>query len=143
MYDEEVDASKLPAITKWSRPGFLERAIGNRKPERLVIDRLPSDNCPIDLNMGNVRMRWENNKWMNLNLNEQVVNTNPSEPQVTEIIRENAQLRVQCEVLLHMLTMSEMNKAKAQNKLVDLKQRIQETLEQYGGENQEEEDSDY
>ncbi|OHT08169.1 hypothetical protein TRFO_23374 [Tritrichomonas foetus] len=119
----ENDPAKLPAINRWSRPGFIKGVFG-KKADEFAIARGPTDNNPITLNFGNANLIWEDGHWKNLNFNHQPQALNPSKAEIKKLQKENAELQVQCEILLHMLTVSEMSKIKAQTKLNDLKAEI-------------------
>ena len=77
-----------------------------------------------------MHLRWQDGSWTNLNLPEQPSNPNPTLQEISKMQRENAQLQVECEILLHMLTVSEMKKVKSQNRLTSLKNQIASILEQ-------------
>jgi len=117
--------SKPPPIARWSKPGFLSK----KKPESFGIYHKADGNLPINLDVGDAKLRWEDGVWKNLNFDQQPTNANPSTSEIVELQKENAQLRVECEILLHMLTVSEMKKAKAQETLSDLKVRIANLVE--------------
>lgn len=125
---EPEDPSKMPAVARWSRPGFLSRVFGGAKAESFMISHAPDSNIPIALNVGNAKLKWENGIWHNLNFKIQPPKETLSQKEIRDLERENAQLQVQCEILLHMLTVSEMSKIQAQNTLNDLKAQISERI---------------
>ena len=127
--NDENDASKHPAVAKWSRPGFIQGLFG-KKPETFNIARGAIDNCEIVLNLGSANLKWEDGRWENLNFQHQPQNMNPSKAEIKKLQKENAELQVQCEILLHMLTVSEMSKVRAQNYLNDLKEQISQKIKQ-------------
>lgn len=124
----EEDPAKMPAVARWSRPGFLSRVFGGVKTENFMISHAPDSNIPISLNVGNARLKWENGIWHNLNFKIQPPKDTLTQKEIRELERENAQLQVQCEILLHMLTVSEMSKVQAQSTLSDLKAKISERV---------------
>ena len=128
---QEQDPSRLPAVSRWSRPGFVTKLTG-KKPESFMIARTADSNIPIALNIGSAHMQWENGKWHNLNFQVEPPKEKMSDKELKDLERENAQLQVQCEILLHMLTMSELNKAEAQKTLKDLRRQIQSQISDMG-----------
>ena len=94
-----------------------------------MINQRGDASSPINLNCGEVNLRWQDGRWINHNLDEQPNNPTPSLQDVALLQKENSQLQVECEILLHLLTISEMEKTKAKNKLQDLKSRISELLQ--------------
>ena len=75
-----------------------------------MISHAPDANVPISLKLGSAKLKWENGIWHNLNFSIQPPKEKLSQKEVHDLERENAQLQVQCEILLHMLTVSEMTK---------------------------------
>lgn len=122
---KQMSQASVPPIARWSKPGFLSK----KKPEMFGISHRPDANVPINLQLGDAQLRWEDGCWKNLNFDTQPANANPTSQEIFEIQRENAQLRVECEILLHMLTVSEMKKTRAQETLSDLKIRISKLVE--------------
>jgi hypothetical protein len=123
-----VDPSKLPAIARWSRPGFISRMIGSRKAENFQILRTADDNLAIPLTVGNGHLEWQNGRWENRNLDVQPTNDVLSRENLAALQRENAELQIECEILLHILTVSEITKSKAQRELNDLRGQISEAI---------------
>jgi hypothetical protein len=126
----ERDVSKVPPVARWSRPGFVSRVFGARKAETFAIDRKPNDNIPIPLVLGNGQLVWQDGRWNNCNLEVQPMNHHPAAQERAALQRENAELQIECEILLHMLTVSEMNKSRLQKKLDALRDKIAESLEE-------------
>ena len=118
----------VPPIGKWTKPGFFNRHFG-AKPDSFAISKRGDSNTPIEIKIGNVHLRWEDGNWINMNLGDISNNSNPPLQEISNLQKENAQLQVECEILLHMLTVTEMKKAKSQRQLADLKQRISSILE--------------
>jgi hypothetical protein len=136
---EEMHQSKLAPVSRWSRPGFVSLLFG-RKPEEFRIDRGGNEDGVIRLGVGGVKMRWDcNGVWTNLNLDVQPVHNDLTPQQIRDLQRENAQLEVECEILLHMLTMSEMTKAEGRRALEELKEQIRNALEDCDLDEEEEE----
>lgn len=136
----EQDPSKMPAVSRWSRPGFVSRLTG-KKPESFMISRTGDSNIPISLNVGSAHLQWENGKWNNLNFSIEPPKEKLSQKELKDMERENAQLQVQCEILLHMLTMSELSKADAQNTLKELKSQITSRIRELGEDEDDADDS--
>jgi hypothetical protein len=126
----ERDPSKIPPVARWSRPGFVTRVFGARKAENFAIDRKPSDDIPIPLSLGNGQLVWQEGRWNNCNLDVQPMSHSLAPQEQAAVERENAELQIECEILLHMLTVSEMNKSRLQRKLNDLRDRIGELLQE-------------
>jgi hypothetical protein len=126
----EPDPAKIPAVARWSRPGFVTRVFGARKAENFAIDRKPNDNVAIPLTIGNGQLLWQDGRWNNCKLDVQPMSHNITRQERAALERENAELQVECEILLHMLTVSEMNKSRLQKKLDDLRERITESLQE-------------
>lgn len=129
MNENHQDPSALPAVGRWSRPGFIQGLFG-KKPETFKIARSAIDNREIDLNTGSANLKWENGHWHNSNFTEQPPNLHPSKAEIHRLQKENSEMQVQCEILLHMLTVSEMSKVRAQNRLNELKEQITQKLRQ-------------
>ena len=126
---QQNDLSKLPPVNRWSRPGFVSRVVGSKKPENFVIsDYLKNNN--ISLNVGGIRLQFQNEKWVNLD-EPRRENQSAKRIDLRKLEMENSQLQLQCEVLLHMLTLSELKKAKHQGKLDQLKKQISNSIDQY------------
>lgn len=119
-----------PAVSRWTRPTLIERMSKSPKAQQFPINHRPDANVSIPLTVGNANLEWHDGAWVNQNIDEQPVNANPSTQEIAQLQKDNAQLQVECEILLHMLTVSEMKKVKAQNRLAELKQRIAELVEQ-------------
>ena len=113
------------SVGKWTKPGFL-----NKKPVNFGINRKGYSNGPLTLNVQEANMRWEDGSWQNLNLDEPPKNAYPTIEEIKRIREENDKFRVECEILLHMLTQSELKKAKNKRALSDKKQKILVLLEQ-------------
>ena len=122
--------SHMSAIGRWTKPGFFDRNFGKPTPENFSTNHRADANIPIEIKFGPVHLRWQDGRWINLNLDEQPPNPTPSLQEISALQRENSQLQVECEILLHMLTVSEMKKVKAQNKLHEIKGKISNILTQ-------------
>lgn len=114
----------ISPVGRWTRPGFIDRNFGKPTPDTFMINRRADSNIPIEIKFGGVHLRWQDGQWTNLNLDEQPTNHNPTLSEISTLQKENAQLQVECEILLHMLTVSEMTKAKCMNQLNELKSKI-------------------
>ena len=119
--------AKLPAVDRWTQPDFMP-CIFKKKYDEFPIAHGGPANCPIELNFGNAKLKWENDHWINLNFKHQPQSMNPSKAEIRKLQMENADLQVECEILLHMLTLREMSKVKAQNKLNYLKNEISQKI---------------
>ena len=119
----------MSAIGRWTKPGFFDRNFGKPTPEQFNLNRRADSNLPIEMKFGPVHMRWQDGHWVNMNIDEQPPHPAPSLTEISQLQKENAQLQVECEILLHMLTVSEMKKVKAQNKLNEIKGKISSILE--------------
>lgn len=85
---------------------------------------------PIEINCGDINLKWDDGTWINQNLDQQIQNPNPTNKEIKELQKENAQMQVECEILLHMLTVSEMEKVQCQNKLTELKAKIAKIVDE-------------
>lgn len=128
----------LAPICRWEEQNKISKFFHPTK-QNFGINRRADANTPIEINFGPVHLRWQDGSWTNLNLPEQPANPNPTLQEISKLQRENAQLQVECEILLHMLTVSEMKKVKSQNKLTSLKNQISAILEQIEKEEQSQE----
>jgi hypothetical protein len=119
-----ADPSKIPAVPRWSRPGFISRVMGCKKAESFTILRTADDNLPVPLELGNGHLEWRQGRWENLNLDVQPQAIDSSRERIAALQRENAELQLECEVLLHLLTVSEITKTQAQKDLAELRRQI-------------------
>ena len=120
--------AQMSAIGRWTKPGFFDRNFGKPTPDVFATNRRANTNLPIEMKFGPVHLRWEDGHWINMNLDEHPAHPAPSITEISQLQRENSQLQVECEILLHMLTVSEMKKVKAQNKLQEIKGKISDIL---------------
>jgi hypothetical protein len=126
----DCDSAKLPPIGRWSRPGFVSRVFGARKAEDFAIDRKPNDDIPIPLQLGNGQLVWQDGRWNNCNFDVQPMCHSLAPQEQAAVERENAELQIECEILLHLLTVSEMNKSRLQKELDSLRENIAESLQE-------------
>ena len=106
-------------VGNWTKPGFL-----NKRPVKFGINIRGNANVPLSMNVQEANMLWDGGSWRNLNLDEPPKSAYPSAEDIRRTTEENEKFRVECEVLLNMLTSSEMKKAKNKKILSDKKQRI-------------------
>jgi hypothetical protein len=124
----------MTQLPNWTKPGFVGKLFKAGAHENFAINRRANSNIPLDLRMQDASLRWEDTSWANLGLPSQPQNSNPSLNDITKFQRENQQLMVECELLLHLLTESEMAKAKKQLILADRKQQLATLLERVDSE---------
>jgi len=109
-----------PAVGRWTKPGFLAR----KKRVDFGLTRQAYTKAPVTLEVQGVRLRWEDTAWMNMGLDEQPSNAHLSADRIHQVTEENEKLKVECEILLHMLTALEIKKAKNRRMLADKRQII-------------------
>jgi hypothetical protein len=115
-------------LGSWTQPGFLGKVFKGGRHENFAINRKATANVPLALQVQDVNLRWEDTSWVNMNLPERVANASPTGTGLEHLSKENEQFRIECEILLHLLTQAELVKAKKQAKLADKKQRIRTLL---------------
>lgn len=111
-------------ITRWTRPGFIEAALGKKKPDNFFIEKLTKPLSPIDLNIGNIHYRWVDGFWVNIGSDYEAATTKINREQAEKYAEENADLSRQIELLLDMNTEYELRKAKKREKLRMLEDQI-------------------
>jgi hypothetical protein len=117
------------ALPKWTQPGFLGKIFRSGAHENFAIQRKANANVPLSLQVDEVQLRWEDNSWANLNVDEQPREAIPSATELGNYKKENEQLRIECEILMHMLTQAEIAKTKKEAELAARKQTITTLLE--------------
>lgn len=121
-----MKAANLP---RWTKPGFLGKFLKEPKPEQFGITRRAESNVPILLKVGDAEIKWEGSSWINGRVTEPSKNVYPPLQDIKEMKTKNAQLQVECEILLNMLTKAEIKKAKLKRELADKKIILQELIE--------------
>jgi tRNA G37 N-methylase Trm5 len=124
---------------RWTQPGFLGKVFGGGRHENFAINRKATANVPLVLQAHEVNLKWEDASWVNMNLPERVPNASPTAADIARLTKENEQFRIECEILLHLLTKAKLVKAKKQAELAGRKQRIQTLLEKIEARKAEEE----
>ena len=113
-------------VGKWTKPGF----VGKKKPLNFGINKRGASNSPLSFNIHEVNLQWEDGSWANLNLGEvQPKNATPSAEEMRMKLEENERFKVECEILVNMLTTAEMKKARNKKILADKKSNLLELLE--------------
>ncbi|KAK8888097.1 hypothetical protein M9Y10_039158 [Tritrichomonas musculus] len=128
---------KGPTLQRWTKPGFFPRK--NPKAEQFGISRKAESNIPITLNVGDVQIKWEDPEWINGRITDRSKDANPSIQDIKEMKTRNAQLQVECEILLNMLTSAELRKARLKRELAEKKIVLQELIERVEAEREENE----
>lgn len=129
---------KGPSLAKWTKPGFLGKIIGDPKPEQFGITRKADSNIPISLKIGDLSIQWDGVSWVNGRISDPSKNAYPPPQDIKEMKIKNAQLQIECEILLNMLTKAEIKKAKLKRELEDKKIVLQELIERVEAEQESE-----
>lgn len=111
-------------IARWTKPTFLERNFGKRKPQNFYFNFTPEALTPFELNLNDLHYRWVDGFWFNLGTDYEAACVEMTEKRRQEYIEENEQLRAEIEILLDMNTDYEMKKAHLREKLMDLENLI-------------------
>lgn len=118
-----------PAIQRWTRPNFIGRNFGQRKMEVLTIDQAVLANPQISLDVGPVELTWKENGW-----GDELGHTDTTRATDQQLQMENSRLRIETEVLLHMLTVSELQKDELRNQLNQMKEEIAALIQRFENE---------
>ncbi|EAY20670.1 hypothetical protein TVAG_163660 [Trichomonas vaginalis G3] len=119
----EYGSSPIP-ISRWTKPTFIERNFGKRKPQNFYFNFTPESLTPFELNLGDLHYRWVDGFWFNLGTDYEAACVEMTEKRKQEYIEENEQLRAEIEILLDLNTDYEMKKAHLREKLQDLEDLI-------------------
>lgn len=104
---------------RWKKPG----PFGN-KPQDFMISHRGNAKTPINLKTGELDLVWAETGWMNNKITQQPEHAYPSLKELENVKKQNAELQVSCEILLNLLTKSELKKAEISSRLADLKQEL-------------------
>jgi phytoene dehydrogenase-like protein len=116
---------KAVPVFKWSRPGCLERMMCKpRKAERFVFDGLPAAGEDLEVNMGDIHLKWGGGVWINLGTDYEAARQALTEDEAQDMMEENQCLAAEIELLLDMNTNYELKKAHLRQKLQKLVDRI-------------------
>lgn len=121
---------KAPNLPRWTKPGFIGKIFGDPKPDQFGITRRAESNVPINIKIGDdVQIKWDGVSWVNGRITDPSKNSYPPPQDIQEMKTRNAQLQIECEILLNMLTKAEIKKAKLKRELADKKIVLQELIE--------------
>lgn len=135
--DWDTPKSSIP-VPRWSRPGFLDRITGQKKPTNFVFDKLGGLSCPIALRLHRIQTRskdgaalvpainlkWDDGYWIDLGSDYEAACRRLTPSDAERMMQENEDLAASIEILLDMTTNYELKKASLRQKLETLEHRI-------------------
>jgi hypothetical protein len=108
---------------------LLRKAFRAGTHENFALHRKANLNVPLPFQVQDANLRWGDGTWANLDIPDQLKAATPSAAELSTFVKENEQLRIECEILLHFLTLADLEKEKKAAFLAALKQRIATLLE--------------
>lgn len=105
---------------RWTRP-----LVGKGRMQDFGFTRRYDANGAVEARLGGLHLRWEHSRWTDL---AHPPGKTLGAAEVGRVQRENTQLQVECEVLLHLLAQREDEERARTRELQTLKSRIRELL---------------